>query len=388
MEVIYKTLFYISAFIIFWAMIGYSMSLKIIEKLYKNRELVKDYNLKPSVTVMVVAHNEDKVIEDKLNNIIDLKYPKDRIEFLIVSDNSTDSTNMIVKNFALDHQSLKIRLFEVNERKGKTNAQNEAQKQVDTEFLVMTDANSMLDANSIIELMATFTSPQISYVSGRLAISNSDCAATSSAESNYWEKDLTIREIESKIQTITAGNGALYACRNDDYFDIEPIRCHDSEMPLQFSLKKKRAICNHDAIAYEKAGELMEDEFNRKIRMNREILRLILPDIRILNIFKYKWFSYFYFGHRTCRYLLWSSHFFVFICSFVLFPDSVFYRCALLFQGLFFLTAYMWKKRWIRGNLFKMIYYYTITIFSQWVGVYNILSGNAKSFWEKAESTR
>src|SRR5690606_9558249 len=123
----------------------------------------KDYSLQPTVTVMVVAHNEEKVIIDKLNNIIQLDYPKDKIEFLISSDNSTDKTNEYVKEFIKNHEDIKIRLYEVKERKGKTNAQNEAQKLVNTEFLVMTDANSIMDKNSIKELMSTFTSNDIAY---------------------------------------------------------------------------------------------------------------------------------------------------------------------------------------------------------------------------------
>src|SRR5689334_6846395 len=99
MELLYKILFYISGFIIVWAMVGYPVSLKFIGKLFKNRELKKDYSHQPTVTVMVVAHNEEKVILEKLNNIIELNYPQKKIEFLIASDNSTDKTNEIVKRF-------------------------------------------------------------------------------------------------------------------------------------------------------------------------------------------------------------------------------------------------------------------------------------------------
>lgn len=157
----------------------------------------------------------------------------------------------------------------------------------------MTDANSILDKNSIIELMAAFTSEDIAYVTGRLSYINEDSSFVSNAESGYWDNDLRIREIESRIQTITAGNGALYACRTNDYFHFNPIQSHDTAMPLFYALQGKRAIANHDAIAYEKAGEVVDDEFGRKVRMNRLILKHILPDVRILNVFKYKWFSFF-----------------------------------------------------------------------------------------------
>lgn len=388
MVLLYKILFFLSGFIIVWAMVGYPLSMKFIAKLFKNREIKKDYSNQPTVTVMVVAHNEEKVILEKLNNIVELNYPLGKIEFLIASDNSTDRTNEIVRQFIKENQNLKIRLYEVKDRKGKTNAQNEAHKTVTTEYLVMTDANSILDKNSVRELMAAFTSSDIAYVTGRLSIVNQLSSDVSSAEANYWDSDLAIREIEAGIQTITAGNGALYSCRTKDYYDFEPIQSHDSSMPLYYALKGKRAIANHDAIAYEKAGEVIEDEFARKVRMNRIILKHIVPDARILNVFKYKWFSYFYFGHRTCRYLLWLSHLILLVSNAVLFLESWFYTITFVGQNLFFLLALLKIVIKTNNKYLTLIYYYCVTVIAQWVGVYNTVTGKAKPFWEKAESTR
>jgi len=388
MNIIIKTIFYVSGFIIFWAMIGYPLSLVIISKILKKSGLKKDYSYRPTVTVMVVAHNEEKVIKDKLENLIRLQYPKDKIEFLVSSDNRTDKTNDIVRDFIKSHPNEKIRLFVVKERKGKTNAQNEAQKTVTSEILVMTDANSILDEKSIIELVAAFTERDISYVCGRLVIINKDISDVSSSENTYWDSDTIIRRIESDIQTITAGNGAIYACRNVDYYDFDPIKCHDGNMPRYYALNNKRALYNPDAIAYEKAGEVIEDEFKRKVRMSRGILGNILPDIRILNVFKYKWFSYFYFGHRTCRYLLWISHLIILITNVMLIQESWFYLLVFIGQVLFYLLALVKAITKVKNKLINLVYYYVITVIAQWVGVYNILTGKAKPFWEKAESTR
>lgn len=388
MELLYKIIFYISGFIIVWAMVGYPFSIKLLGKLYKNRKLIKDYSHQPTVTIMVVAHNEEKVILKKLENILDLNYPQDKIKFLIASDNSTDKTNQIVRDFIEKNPNSNIKLFEVKERKGKTNAQNEAQKTVTTEYLVMTDANSIMEKNSVIELMAAFTSDEIAYVTGRLSIVNQISSDVSNAESSYWDSDLAIREIEGRIQTITAGNGAIYACRTSEYYDFDPIKSHDSSMPLFYSLNGKRAIANHDAIAYEKAGELIEDEFGRKVRMNRILLEHILPDIRILNVFKYKWFTYFYFGHRTCRYLLWITHFLLLISNALLITKSWFYVVFFIGQLLFYFLACVKLANISDNKYLNLIYYYCVTILAQWVGVYRILTGNSKPFWEKAESTR
>lgn len=387
MITVMKIIFYISGLLIFWAMVGYPYSLRVIGKLYKKNEEKKDYSLQPTVTIMVVAHNEEKVILEKLNNIIHLDYPKEKIEFLVASDNSSDNTNKYVKNFIKEHQDKKIRLFEVKKRKGKTNAQNEAHKTVNTKFLIMTDANSILDKSAVKELMASFTSSDIAYVTGRLSLINHG-NDISNAESTYWDSDLTVREIESRIQTITAGNGALYACRTKDYYDFDPIKSHDSAMPLYFALRGQRAICNHDAIAYEKTGETIEDEFGRKVRMNRRILEKIVPDIRLINIFRYKWFSYFYFGHRTCRYLLWLSHLIVFVMNIFLISEHLFYLLTYTGQILFYTLALVKLITKSNNKYLTLIYYYCATLIAQWVGVFKIITGKATPFWEKAESTR
>jgi len=382
-----RVIFWFSLFIIFWANIGYPLSILLLGKLI-NKKNKKNYGFTPTVTVMVVAHNEEAVILDKLNNLKKIEYPKEKIEFLIASDNSTDGTNSIVEKYIKDNPKMKLKLYKAKKRMGKTNAQNEAQKIVNTEYLVMTDANAMLAEDSVKELMSSFTSNDISYVAGKLIYVNQNTSETSQAESGYWNMDLKIREIESRIQTITAGNGALYACRNRDYIDFNPIKSHDSSMPIFYALEGKRAIANHDAVAYEKAGESTEDEFKRKVRMNRVILNHIMPSLRILNIFKYKWFTYFYLGHRTSRYLLWISHLILLVSNFQLAFISKVYFGILILHTTFWGIAILKQLINTNDKASTIIHYYATTIMAQWKGVINIITGQAKPFWEKAESTR
>lgn len=386
--IIVKIIFWICVFVIFWANIGYPMTIVVLDKILKKKKLPKKLDYEPNVTIMVVAHNEEKVIKEKLENLLKIDYPKEKLEILISSDNSTDATNYIVKEFISKHKERNIVLYEVTERKGKTNAQNEAAKLVKNEILIMTDANSMLKQNAVKELVSSFYNDTIAYVTGRLCYVNSKDNDTSKAENTYWDLDTKIRDIESRIQTITAGNGALYACKTKEYYDFEPIQCHDSSMPLYYALKQKRAIANHEAIAYEKAGENIQDEFKRKVRMNRIILSSILPDIKILNIFKYKWFTFFYLGHRTCRYLLWLMHILAYITSAILLKQNYLYLLAFILQTLVYLVAIINMKFKLNSKILNMAYYYCMTIIAQIVGVKNILTGKAKPFWEKAESTR
>lgn len=383
-----KAIFWMSVIGIFWAMVGYPVFIKILGKVSKKQN-IKDYGYEPTVTVMVVAHNEEKVIKEKLENIITLDYPREKIQFLIASDNSTDATNKIVKDFIANHPEYDISIHETVEHKGKTNAQNESQKLVKTEILVMTDANAMMEKRCVRELVASFSDPNIAYVSGKLAYKNTE-NATASNEGVYWNLDLMMREVESRIQTITAGNGAIYACRNADYYDFNPIECHDSAMPLYYGLNGKRAIFNKDAIAYEKAGENDEDEFKRKVRMNRIILGHMIPTLGIFNVFKYKWFSVFYIGHRTCRYALWLFH----ICAFLTNVIAVFFSMHWLYIFAFICQLIFWAititnfNRKAKNKVVALLGYYGMTVLAQMKGVINIITGKAKPTWERAESTR
>lgn len=381
-------IWWVSVFVIVWAMIGYPISLLVLDKCI-NRENVKNTSYEPTVTIMIVAHNEEKIIRDKLNNLLTIDYPKDKLEILVASDFCTDRTDEFVESFALEHPEFHIRIHKSANRLGKTNAQNEAQELCCTEILVMTDANAMFEPDAVRELVSYFTSPDIAYVSGQLRYVNILSNNTANSEGLYWKLDLMCRDIESRFQTITAGNGAIYAVRNEYYKRIPPIECHDSSFPILYALEKKRAIYNPKAIAYEKAGEMNDDEYKRKVRMNRIVIKGICPNIKIFNCFSYHWFSYFYFGHRTCRYLLWLSHFLVLILSIPLaILGNGFWKSILVLQVMFYLIAAVGWSTNCNNRLVKMTAYYCMTVLAQWKGVINVVTGQAKPIWEKAESTR
>lgn len=383
-----RILFFASAILIIYAMIGYPMLLLFMQKVIKPRVHFKNEKYFPTVTIMVVAHNEDKVIQKKLDNLQEIEYPKEFLNILVASDNSDDKTNVIVESFCKNNTTFPVTLYTVRERMGKTNAQNEAQKNVKSDILVMTDANAMLAKDSIKALVANFADSSVAYVCGKLCYTNENVCSISSSENTYWNLDLKMRKIESEIQTITAGNGALYACRNSEYHDFNPIECHDTSMPLYFALQKKRCIFDDGALAFEKAGESANDEFKRKVRMNRIILNDILPNIKILDVYNYRWFTFFYIGHRTVRYLLWLNHIILFLTSIILMKMHSVYAIVFFIHIVVFILLLLKGSRIMNNKLSDFICYYFLTVFAQFLGVINQVSGKSKPFWEKAESTR
>ncbi|MFR3559783.1 MAG: glycosyltransferase family 2 protein [Paraclostridium sordellii] len=383
-----KILFFISLFLIFYAFIGYPISLIILNKIGKGKNLKINDNYEPRVSIIIPAHNEEHVIEKKLNNLVCLDYPSSKLEIIVASDNSCDNTEYIVKNFIEKNYDKNIALHRVKERMGKTNAQNEAVDISNGEILIFSDANSILDKRAIKELVKSMSDKDVVYVSGKLVYINKTISNSTRSESRYWSYDLFMREIESKFGSITAGNGAIYAIRKSNYIYFDPIKCHDSAMPIESVLMNKRAIYNDKAIAYEKAGENSRDEFKRKVRMAREILSIHYEKLEKYNFFKYGWFSYFYFCHRHLRNSLFILHIILFISNMLLIKENYIFMIIGASQIIFYLTSLIYYILNLKNKIMYIPYYYSLTIYAQLIGAIRQLSGKSKPFWEKADSTR
>ena len=382
-------LFWISIIGIIYTFIGYPLSLYIISKLFKIKKIEKWDNIEeyPEVTYIIAAYNEEKNIRKKLENTVLLDYPKKKLEIIIASDGSSDKTNNIVEEFIKENNELDIKLYEVKNRKGKTNAQNEAIQIAKGEILVFSDANSIWKENSLENLILNFKDKNIDYICGKLEYINSLENITSNAENTYWNFDLWMRKVESNISSITAGNGAIYAIRKDKIELIPAIQCHDGAYPTIRVLKGRRAIYEEKAIAYEKAGENTRDEFKRKIRMGRGILFSKYSKLQKYNPFKTGIFSYFYFCHRYLRYSLYLFHIFIYISNMFLLENK-FYLYIFILQNLFYLLAILGNFIKIKYKILYLPYYYMITVSAQFIAILKSILGLNKPFWEKAESTR
>ncbi|MDT2719653.1 glycosyltransferase family 2 protein [Enterococcus gallinarum] len=381
-------LFWFLLSLIFYTMIGYPILLEVMGKVFKGKQINKDLNYHPTVSVIVPAYNEEKVIERKILNLLDIDYDPLSIEIIIASDHSTDNTNEIALKYVNSFPN-RVKLINVQERKGKTNAQNEAVEIAKGEILVFTDANSLFSNDSVRELVSYFNDENIGYVAGRLIYTNKLSSETSSAENTYWNFDMRMRKIESDLASITAGNGSIYAVRKNSYLMIPLVCSHDSIFPPRYVINNKRAVYNEKAIAFEKAGETSEDEFKRKKRMARSIVSINFIDIQKYNFFKYGLFSLFYFSHRFLRNNLYLMHVLVLLINIMLvFKDrsTVIYSIMLIGQLILFLSPFI--KLFSKIKIFKLVSHYMMTIYAQLIGAYREITGKSKPFWEKAESTR
>ncbi len=383
-----EILFWLVVVLLIYPLVIYPLSLLMLDKFYVDENYEVDYDYNPSVTLIVAAYNEEKVIFNKLNNILELEYPQDKLDIIVASDGSSDKTNKLVNQFIDNYQEYNINLLDVQGRRGKTNAQNSAVELSNSEILVFSDSNSIWDSNALRLLVNRFQDEKLGYLSGKLQYINSTNSITSKSENTYWNLDLKLRLIESKVSSTVGGNGAIYAIRRANYFDLPDILSHDGFMPTKIVLQGMKAKFEPKAIAYEKAGETSSDEYKRKVRMQRGQPWKKYYDIEKFNIFKYGWFSYFYIGHKYLKYQLYILHPLLYILNIILAKDSNIYLFILFLHTIFYCFAFF---GWILKSKKKYLYYpyyYTMTIVAQGHAVINTLIGNQKSTWEQAESTR
>ena len=250
-----EILFWASLGLLAWTHAGYPLAARLLA-LVRSRPVSRDDGALPTVALIVAAHNEEAVIERRLENLRALDYPSDRLELVVTSDGSTDGT----EELAARAGARVVR----NPRGGKVAAQDNAVRETSAEIVAFSDANSTWAPDALRKLVRLFADPSVAYVCGRLNVQADDGA---NKEGLYWRYELALRSDESRIDSVTGGNGSIYAVRREDYAEVDPRFGHDLSFPYLMVQRGRRAVYEPEANAYEKATPTTEDEFRRKVRM-------------------------------------------------------------------------------------------------------------------------
>src|SRR5690348_13247376 len=248
-------LFWIGAGLLVWTHAAYPLAARLLAAV-RTRRVSADDGYVPPVCVIVAAHNEESVIERRLANLRELDYPVDRLELVVSSDASTDRTEELAA-------AAGARVVE-NARAGKVAAQHNAVRSTDAEVVAFSDANCTWAPDALRKLVRNFADPDVAYVCGRLNITNEDGR---NKEGVYWRYELALRADESRLDSVTGGNGSIYAVRRSDYVEVDARFGHDLSLPYLMVQRGRRAVYEPEANAYEKATPTTEDEYRRKVRM-------------------------------------------------------------------------------------------------------------------------
>jgi cellulose synthase/poly-beta-1,6-N-acetylglucosamine synthase-like glycosyltransferase len=262
----------IVAVVLFWGSLAalawthalYPLTVAALARIQTRKVALDDGHL-PSVALIVTAYNEEASIERRLANLRELDYPPELVELVVTSDASSDRTEELA-------EAAGARVIR-NPRGGKVAAQDAAVRATESEVVAFTDANSTWDPQALRRLVRNLADPHVAYVCGRLRLETPD---GSNKEGVYWRYELVTRESESRLGSITGGNGAIYALNRPDYVEVDPRFGHDLALPYLMVQRGRRAVYEPAALASERPTPTNESEYRRKVRMFEHAWLIVL----------------------------------------------------------------------------------------------------------------
>lgn len=363
--------------LLLWTHIGYPLCAWALAGLRPRP--VRRGDLFPTVTVLVAAHNEEDVIERRITNLLELDYPAERLELIVASDASTDNTDSIVERMAQGRAE--VRLVRCP-RGGKVAAQNAAVRQARGEIVAFSDANAIWAPDALRLLVRSFADPDVGYVCGQLSLER---AGGTNREGAYWRYEMWLREQESRLGSITGGNGAIYAVRRADYVEVDPRFGHDLAFPYLMVQRGRRAVYEADAHATEKPSHDIEHEFRRKVRMFEHCWLIVLHGgmfrgggpLYLLELL----------SHRFLRYNSGLLHLVLLGTSIALVGQGSIYQAVLGLQAVGLALALAAGMRLpIPGA--GLALYYVLVSWATVLALARYLRFGVPAVWERAEGTR
>jgi cellulose synthase/poly-beta-1,6-N-acetylglucosamine synthase-like glycosyltransferase len=372
-----EVVFWLCAGALLWTHVGYPLAAAVLARVAPRR--VRKAAFEPSVALVVAAHNEQEVIARRIENLLELDYPPERLEIVVASDGSTDRTNEIVEEFSA--RDARVRLVRCP-RGGKVAAQDFAVRLTSGEILAFSDANATWQPDALRRLVESFADPEIAYVCGQLRLQKAD---GTNREGAYWRYELWLRKQESQLGSITGGNGAIYAVRRADYIEVDPRFGHDLSLPYKLAHRRRRAVYEPRAVAFEKPSRDLEDEYRRKVRMFEHGWLMVLSG----RFFRGGGPVYLaeLVSHRLLRYASGILHIVLLAVSFALVRHGLVYEVALSAQVAWLALAAAGRlKLPIPGA--ALVYYYFLVTWATVVSLVRYFRFGVPAVWEKAPGTR
>ena len=360
-----------------WTHAGYPAAMGVLARLRPRP--VRKAEITPSVALVVSAHDEEAVIGRRVENLLALDYPADRLEIVVVSDGSTDRTDAIVGEIA--SREPRVRLLPCP-REGKVAAQHRSVRETSSDVLAFTDANTEWKPGALRVLVRNLADPEVGYVCGQLRLESPDGA---NMEGSYWRYEMWVRAQESACSSITAGNGAIYAVHRDAYVEDDPKFGHDFGFPYLMEQAGRRAVYEPEAIAVEKPAAEPEDEYGRKVRTIARALGHILTG-RIFRRTRPLYMAELI-SHRVLRYSTGLLHIGLLVSNVALLGRAPFYRLFFVLQLAGLGLAAAGRARLpIPGA--RLAYYYYVVTKATVAALVRYQRSGTPQMWDKAKGTR
>jgi poly-beta-1,6-N-acetyl-D-glucosamine synthase len=390
METFYLIIFWACLLMLFYSYLGYGgilyflVTIKRLMKQKRSAQTPSPYL--PEVTFMVAAYNEADYIEKKINNTLQLNYPKNKLKLLFVTDGSDDATPELIKKYP------QIQLLHQPERKGKIAAVNRAMQFVDTEIVIFSDANTILNQEAIINMVRHYQNEKVGVIAGeKRIISKEKDSASGAGEGIYWKYESILKKWDSELYSAVGAAGELFSIRTKLF---EPVATdtliEDFYLTLKIAQKGYKIVYEPEAYAMEGPSASVKEELKRKIRIAAGGLQAVVRLYPLLNPFKYGILSFQYVSHRVLRWTLAPLALpLIFISNIPLaLKGTDIYQLSLFLQFAFYLAViigYVLEQKSIKLKAFFVPYYFFIMNYAVYRGFIRNLKGSQSVIWEKAK---
>jgi glycosyltransferase involved in cell wall biosynthesis len=413
---------WVPAGLIVWTQVGYAAALACLARVLapagaSSRERIEWSRLEPhlpaahktsspsslpTVSLIVAAHDEQSVIAAKVANALALDYPREQLQVIVACDGCTDATAARASDAGAD---LVLEL----PRGGKIRAQDAAVQRARGEIVAFSDANALWEPRAVRTLVSAFEDPRVGYACGQVRFVQSAAAGAGAdtgpadtgagvmtgtrargrnQEGVYWRYELAVRALESRLSSITAGNGAIYATRRESYIVVDPIMGHDLSLPFNMVKRGLRAVYVPEARASEKMVPSLGGEFARKRRMMSHTWPILLRGGMLSPRGYPPGYALMIVSHRLLRYATPALHALALAANIalVVLGAGTLYTVALGLQLALLLAAALADLAPVRPLLIAR--YYVLTTASLAAGLWDWLRHGTDATWTAAEGTR
>lgn len=375
-----RIIFWILVFLILYVYIGYFLVIVILGNLVKKK--VKKDLIRPTVSFIIAAYNEESNIEKKLINTLDIDYPKNIFEIVVASDGSTDRTDEIVKQF--NNQGVK--LFRVDGRVGKTETRNRAVRSTKSEIVVFSDATTHYQRDAVNKLVQNFADDKVGQVSGRYVYFDSSDSNIGIGTKIYWNYENLIKRAQTSLGTMTGVSGCINAFRRKLYTSLPPNVIEDLVEPLMIVQKGYRVVFEHEALAFEKTSQRISQELIMRVRVIRGGMEGLLFARKLLNPLRYPLPAFQLISHKVLRWLMPVFLVVLFLFNvFLIFEDNIYYNVLFLSQIIFYSVAgiaYVLEKKGIKSQLLSLPLYFCVVNYASLIAIYKTMTSELAETWE------
>lgn len=379
-----EILFWFVVLLLIYGQGGYLLLLAVIASFFPKKivSTSKDWEW-PSITIIIPAYNEEGGIREKIENCRKIEYPSEKLQIIVVSDNSTDRTDEIIQDACEGFRGLKY--LRVEGRRGKTYCQNVAAEHAQGDILIFSDADSFYYPDAIFKLVRNYSSPCVGGVSGRYRYVDLEKSSVGKSTGVFWEYENLIKRFQSRIYTLTGASGCIYSIRRNLYSPLPAHISSDIIEPITVVRKGYIVRFEEEAMAIEKSTSRLKQEFRMRVRVVTGGIIGLYYVKDLLNPIRHPWIAFQLFSHKVCRWVLPCFLILLYALSGLLMDKHWIYTAAFFGQNSIFLLAgigWILDRRGLNFKIFSLPLFFVIGNAAILASLFRICTGYKAVTWE------